>query len=204
MKIQSLPVVLILIIATANTALADSPLTSTYFAGNYPEYPIISYVDSTGMFTEEVAEFLLDKSIPIDAKAALVNAFSWNYDGTENAKIFREYLAKAYNTTTSSLQLSSLKAEELMCLGYFMALDNYFVVDEAINVLEMAAEKKPESFTIQILLALARAQEAMDTNFCQVWKLTSDVLNNESLKRDMKQNSIQQIVDYMILYKSEC
>jgi len=204
MKFRIVPSLLVCLLISVQAVLADSPLTSIYFSANYPEYPIIEKTGYDRTFNDEVAAFLLDKTKPIDAKAALINALGWNYDQTKNAELFRERLAKKYAATTSTLKLSSLNADELMCLGYLMAMDNYFAVDDAINILEMAKSKKPTSFTISIILAMTRAQKAMETDFCKVWTLTTDVLNDKSLKRDMKRNSIQNTIDHMILYKSYC
>ncbi len=187
-----------------SVAKADSPLTSTYFASAYYDYDIVSKAEIAREMNDEVAAFLLNKENPIDAKAAVINAIGWNYDGNSNADKFKEYLAKAHSTTTEKLNLSDLSADELMCLGYLIAMDDYFVVDEAINILEMAVAKKKTSYTINLILAMAKAQKAMDTDFCRVWTLTSAVIQDGSLKRDMKTAAIQAIVDYMILYKADC
>ncbi len=183
---------------------ADSPLTSTYFASSYYEYAIVSKAEVSRTVDDEVAAYLLDKNNPIDVKAAVINAIGWSYDGNGNAKKFREYLAAAHNTTTAQLNLSDLRSDELMCLGYLTGMDDYFQVDDAINMMQMAADKKKSSFTIHMLLAMLQAQKAMDTDFCKVWTLTSAVLNDTSLKRDIKTAAIQAVVDYMILYKSSC
>lgn len=204
MKIRLITFFILCSLLVTSTVKADSPLTSTYFAANYPEYPIIEKSVLDRSFNDEVAAFLLDTKHPIDAKAALINAIGWNYDATHNAEIFRGHLAKKHGTTTAGLQLTSLSSDELLCLGYIMAMDDYFNVDDAINVLEMAKNKKSESFTINIILALVKSQKIMDADYCQVWTLTADVLNDKSLKRDMKRVSIQNIVDYNILYKSDC
>lgn len=183
---------------------ADSPITSTYFATSYYEYPIVGKAEFSRTVDDDVAAFLLDKKNPIDAKAAVINAIGWSYDGADNAKKFRDALAKSHGSTSEQLKLSDLRADELMCLGYLTAMDNYFNVDDAINMLEMAASKNEKSFTIHMILTLVQAQKAMDTNFCKVWTLTSDLLNDKSLKRDMKTAAIQTVVDYMILYKGDC
>lgn len=196
--------IMVLLCLIATVAKADSPLTSTYFASSYYDYPIISSAEIGREVNDEVAAFLLDKNNPIDAKAALINAIGWNYDGNSNATKFKEYLAKAHSTTTEKLDLSDLSADELMCLGYLIAMDDYFVVDEAINILEMAVAKQKTSYTINLILMLAKAQKAMDTDFCRVWTLTSELLQNDTLKRDMKTSAIQSVVDYMILYKADC
>ncbi len=194
----------ILLCLFVSAVKADSPLTSTYFASSYYEYDIVSKAEISRELNDEVAAFLLNKENPIDAKAAVINAIGWNYDGNSNADKFKEYLAKSQGITTEKLNLTDLSADELMCLGYIIAMDDYFVVDEAINILEMAVAKKKSSYTINLILVMAKAQKAMDTDFCKVWTLTSAVVQDGSLKRDMKTSAIQSIVDYMILYKADC
>lgn len=185
-------------------AKADSPLTSTYFAASYYDYPIVSQAEITRGISAEIAAYLLDENNPIDVKAAIINGIGWNYDGTSNSETFKEYLAKSKGITTAQINLDDLSAHELFCLGYLMGMDNYFIVDDAINVLEKAATKNKSSFTIHLILNVTRAQKAMDTDFCKVWKYTSATLNDDTLKRDLKTAAIQSIVDYMILYKDDC
>lgn len=192
------------ILSMAVTAKADSPITSTYFAVNYYEYPIVIAAETARSLTREVADYLLNEDNPIDVKAAVINAIGWNYEGNGNAQTFKEMIAKSKGATTQQLNLNDLSAHELMCLGYFIAMDNYFIVEEAINILEMSAAKNENSFTINMILTMVKGQQAMDTNFCKVWTLTSDLLNDKSLERDIKTAAIQTVVDYMILYKMDC
>lgn len=187
-----------------NTLKADSPLTSTYFAASYYDYPIVSEAEVNRGLNDAVAAYLLNEDNPIDVKAAVINGIGWNYEGNKNSELFKEYLAKSKGITTAQLNLDDLTAHQLFCLGYFMGMDNYFVVDEAINVLEKAAAKNKTSFTIHLVLNITKAQKAMDTDFCKVWKLTAETLNNKTLKRDMKTAAIQSVVDYMLLYKEDC
>ncbi|MEZ5013539.1 MAG: hypothetical protein R2794_04545 [Chitinophagales bacterium] len=186
------------------TVQADSPLTSTYFATSYYSYEIVGAAEKSGALTDEIAAYLLDNKNPVDVKAAVVNALGWSYDGRANAEVFKAYLAKKYNASATSLNLNSLRDDELMCLGYMMAMDNYFVVDDAIEVLDKAIARDTKSFTIHMIHALVSAQKAMDTDWCMVWKLTAQVLQNDTLFRDLKTAATQTIVDYMILYKSDC
>lgn len=188
----------------SNPVKADSPITSTYIATFYYEYPIVAVAETSRSLNDEIAAFLLDPNNLIDVKAAVINAIGWNFDGTANAGMFKQYLAKYHGTTTEQLSLQSLSGDELFCLGYFMAMDNYFVVEDAINVLQMAADKNKTSFTTHLVLAMVEAQKSMDYDWCRVWRLTAEVLNDKSLERDMKTGAIQSIVDYMILYKSSC
>ncbi len=195
----------ILSLCFLNTKLkADSPLTSTYFATAYYNYDMVEKAEFAKELTDEIAGFLLDVNNPIDAKVAVINAIGWSSDMQSRGEKFKEYLAKAHNTTTEKLLLTNMTSDELLCLGYIMAMDDYFVVDEAINILEMAVAKNKTSLTTNLILAMTKAQKAMDTDFCRVWTLTSAVLQDDNLKRDMKTSAIQTIVDYMILYKADC
>lgn len=203
MKKQTLIITLISIFCFYQTK-ADSPLTSTYFAPSYYEYPLVQTAEIGHVLTSEIAAFLLDAKVPIDAKAAIINALGWNYDGQSNSETFKGFLAASKGITAAQINLDNLSGDELFCLGYLKALDDYFVVDDAINMLEKAAVKNKNSFTVHMILNLTKAQKAMDSDFCKVWKLTAEVINDKSLIRDMKTVAIQNIIDYTLLYKSEC
>jgi len=189
---------------SAQPLKADSPLTSTYFANFYYDHAIVSTAETNHALNTEIMTYLADDQTLIDVKAAVINAIGWNYDGNGNAEEFWKFLAAKHGTTSEKLMLNDLSGHELFSYGYLMAMGDYFNVDAAITVLEMAAQKESSSFTVHLFLAVTKAQKAMDTDWCQVWKLTRDVLNDASLKRDMKTAAIQSVVDYMILYKSSC
>ena len=97
-----------------------------------------------------------------------------------------------------------LGADELFCLGYLQLMDDYFHPGKAIPMLELAHQKRVKSFTISIVFALARAQLMMDSDWCQVWKITEEVLQDKQLTEDLRPEAKKIVVDYMILYKNEC
>jgi len=202
-KFFALPV-LVLLLCMASSVKADSPLTSTYFAASYYEFGIVAEAETAHTLTANVMDYLLDPDNPVDVKAAVINAVGWTYESTSNGAIFWDKLAEKKGKTTTSLTLNDLSGHELMCYGYLLAMSDYFDVSRAIPALELAAQKNPESYTVHMILALVRAQKDMDSDWCAVWKHTRSVLNDVTLKRDMKTSAIQTIVDYMILYKSSC
>lgn len=197
-------IIALLIQLSAKSLLADSPLTSTYIANFYYDHAIVSTAESTHGLNQEIMAFLADEHTLIDVKAAVINAIGWSYAGNANASQFWQYLADKHGSTAEKLNLKDLNAHELFSYGYLMALGDYFNVEAAITVLELAAQKQTASFTIHLFLAVTKAQKAMNNDWCQVWQLTSAVLNDTSLKRDLKTAAIQSVVDYMILYKSSC
>lgn len=186
------------------SSYADSPVTSTYFASFYSEYEIVNYAISAGKVDDKISEYLSNENNLIDVKAAVVNAIGWNYDGTTNAVVFRQYLARKYNIPADMLSDKDLTGSELMCLGYFAAMDDYFIVDGALEVLEDAKAKMPESFTVNMIYTIVQAQKVFDTNWCGVWQGMSRLLQQNGLKRDIKTSAIQSVVDYLIIYKPYC
>jgi len=61
------------------------------------------------------------------------------------------------------------KGDELLCMGYLKAMDNYFQVDDALKYAETALLQKPKSYTYQIITALIRAQKASGIDSCKVY-----------------------------------
>jgi len=85
-----------------------------------------------------------------------------------------------------------------------MVMDDYFHPEKALPLLEEAHNMEKDSFAVSIILALAKAQRAFDSDWCEVWKLTEEVLKNKELKQDLRHEATKMIVDYMILYKEYC
>jgi len=52
--------------------------------------------------------------------------------------------------------------------------------------------------------ALIHAQQAIDSDWCEVYKLTDRVRENKELVQDMKEEAIAIIFEYMDLYQDNC
>ncbi len=152
----------------------------------------------------EIAEFLTSPEKPIDVKAAVINALSWRFDGKNNAELYAYYLALLYHVSVAELDTEFLSVDEIFCMGYLTAMDDYFHPEKALPILEEAHKVIKESFTVSIILALTRGQKAMDYDWCEVWRLTEEVLKNKELRQDLRPEAIKMIMDYMILYKEYC
>lgn len=185
---------------------ADSPITSTDFYQVYEDIPMVVKAEqSDGILTKEMAIFLSSDINPIDHKAAVINALSWDIDGKNNASFYLEFLAqKYYGSKIDSATLEPLNGDELLCLGYLRAMDDYFDVLDVLDILYLAWEANDTSFTVSMIFAIVEAQEAMDYDWCEVWLLVEDVLLDEILVMDMRKEAVTIIVDYMRLYEDEC
>ncbi len=187
--------------------LADSPLTSTQISNAYKDYAIIQLASkSNGNLSVDLMDYLYGKSNPIDVKIALINEIAnsgWRIEFKEkkNAAIFLEYLQQK----ESGFSLNgNPNSEILISYAYLKALDNYFDVAEATQWADLAKSRNGESYTVSIVWALIHAQQAMDSDWCEVYNLTNSVRENKGLEKDMKEEAISIIFDYMDIYKDDC
>jgi hypothetical protein len=201
MKYHLYLILAVFFIITPLTVHADSPITSTPFSDAYVDIPEVQRAQAEGMMNLEIAEYLCCDSTPVDVKAAVINALSWDIEGKSNAELFSYYLGLKYQHPLSELDIEALTPDEVFCLGYLLAMDDYFHPEEAIPLLITAEERNKESFTVAIVSALVKAQKKMDSDWAEVWELTEEVLKRKSLIRDMRSDAIDIIIDYMILYK---
>ncbi|MDO8140375.1 MAG: hypothetical protein Q6358_02655 [Candidatus Brocadiales bacterium] len=183
---------------------ADSPITATDFYEAYMDVKMVKRAHLEGVMGLEIAEFLSSPENPIDVKAAVINGLSWRFEGKNNAELYAYYLALLYHLSITELDTAFLSADEIFCLGYLTVMDDYFHPEYAIQLLEEAHEKNKDSFTVSIILAIAKAQRAFDSDWCAIWKLTEEVLQNKELTQDLRPEAVKMIVDYMILYKEYC
>jgi hypothetical protein len=202
-NIYKITVLLSSLFMVAGSLFADSPITSTSFYSAYAEYDIVNKAHEVGVINESIANYLLCDTVAIDVKAAIINALSWNFDGKQNASLLMPYIQKKYKVS-GDINFKKLSADDVFCLGYLTIMDNYFQPDKALKLLTIARDKKPKSYTINIILALVEAQKAMDTDFCRVFKICEEVRTNYSLTQDMKMDALNIIFGYIADYKEYC
>jgi hypothetical protein len=188
-----------------NYLKADSPLTSTEFSQAYREFSIVTEaLEQGGKINDKISKFLADKSKPIDEKMAVINALGWDINGKNNADYFFNYLKKKRKYKDLDNFLNKGRADELLCYAYLKAMDNYFDVKEAFKFAEKALSLNPKSYTFNIITALIKAQIVFRGEWCDVFKSTDAVRNNESLKMDMDESAIVIIFEYMDGYQEYC
>ncbi len=177
---------------------ADSPLTSTDLARGYQESKnVIAAKGAKGILSDELIQFLAGSGA-IAEKIAVINTLSWGDNAMNNANKFKDFLM---NKRKSEDKYS---ADENLCLAYLYGLGNYFKVTQAKKYAELAVGKNPKSFTFQMVLALIKAQEYFESDWCMVYKVCADVRSNTELKQDMAAPSITGIFEYIDLYKNDC
>jgi len=187
----------VLFISTVSV-FADSPLTSTPFNTAYEgSSKVQEALNCNGVISEDLMKFLNSKNNSIALKVAVINAIGWNFEGQGNYVRYNDFLGNKKGK-------GALKAQNLLCLAYLKAMDNYFDCNDALRIADEALALNPKSYTFNIIHALIKAQVLFDVSWCELWNETNIVRNNKSLTMDMNAEAIRIIFEYMDLYKEEC
>jgi hypothetical protein len=148
--------------------------------------------------------FLADKHAPVDVRLAVVNKLGWNFNGTSMGDQLCEYLMGRYKVKNEKKLVKKLDARTLAVYAYARAMSNYFDVTAASELGHQAVKKnKDKSFSVAMAAALIDAQVYLDSDWLMVYKVVANVLHDGSLHLDMRQEAIDDIMDYINLYKGE-
>lgn len=193
-----------LFLSLFKNSFADSPITSTPFSKAYRNEAIIILASNAhGKINTELMDYLLSKN-PIEIKVALINELGWEGEGKINANIFLGYVMSTKGYMTEDELQRKAKPEELLCIAYLKAMDNYFDVNKAIAYADLALSKNSRSYTFQLISSLIKAQAAMEHDWCAVYSLADRVRMNKDLRMDMKAEAYKIIFEYMDEYKNYC
>ena len=185
---------------------ADSPLTSTHFADAYSDHPMVQMACEEMQYdiSTTLLNFLANKNEPVDVRLAVVNKIGWNFDGTTVGAQLGEYLMGRYGAKNEAKLVKKLDAGTLAVYAYAKARSNYFDVKAACELGHQAVKKnKNKSFSVAMISALIDAQVYLDSDWGMIYKVVADVLHDGSLHLDMRQEAIDNIMDYINLYQSE-
>lgn len=185
---------------------ADSPLTSTHFAEAYSDHPMVQMADEMMQhdMPTTLLNFLANKNEPVDVRLAVINKIGWNFDGTTVGAQLGEYLMGRYGAKDEKKLVKKLDAGTLAVYAYAKAMSNYFDVKAASELGHQAVKKnKNKSFSVAMASALIDAQVYLDSDWGMVHKVVADVLHDGSLHLDMRQEAIDNIMEYINLYQGE-
>lgn len=216
--IPYVPAIVCCIVATAPAALADSPLTSTDFAAAYQDVKVVQQADRNGL-NERVLKALSDPKVPQDVRAAIVNQIGWSNEPQQNATIYLDYIARRKNTQPSRITLAMLTSQEAMALGYLLAMDNRFSLEQPIggsgevqqadslSLLDTAVAKSPDDFSVNLIHSLVQSQYEFDRgpeNWCAVYETVQGTVEEFQGERNMRPEAVDIIMDYIGIYEDNC
>ncbi|MDH5179427.1 MAG: hypothetical protein OEZ39_15255 [Gammaproteobacteria bacterium] len=195
---------IILCLLLSRPVFADSPLTSTDFYQAYQDLPAVQMIINDRGLSEKSAALLVDDQTPMDHAAAMVNALGWDFNGKANAVRFVELLRQVRPDIANKIDTSSEPARVLFLRGYMKALDNYFDVAEASEMVKRAQGKLPNDFTVALITTLVIAQDDKKYTWCDRYMFPTGVIQQFHGRQNMRQKAVDIIMEYMILYKEYC
>ena len=193
----------IALLLTFTASWADSPLTSTHFADAYSDHEMVQMASELMQndIPTTLLNFLADKHQPVDVRLAVINKIGWNFDGTSVGEQLGQYLMGRYKAQNEKKLVKKLDAGTLAVYAYAKAMSNYFDVKAASELGHIALKKnKNKSFSVAMIAALIDAQIYLDSDWSMVYRVVADVLHDGSLHLDMRQEAIDNIMDYINLY----
>lgn len=192
---------LFLLLSAASRLQADSPLTSTLFHGAYAKQKMVKHAESSHTMDATLAKFIWKKKKKLGEIGAVCAALGWSSNGSQNAQKLLDW-CKSNQKGVHNWR--DLPGHVMMAYGYLLALDDYFHPHPAEEVLREAKELLPESFTAHMLHALAAAQIAFESDWCEVYQIADRVDSSEELNRDLNDEARSIIMEYMNLYQESC
>jgi hypothetical protein len=202
---------LILILLISQYTFADSPLTSTDFYKAYIDVPLVQdALKCKGKITNEMMEYIDNDANPLEVKLAIINAIGWNVKGNKSSKLYFKFVMnkKKYKSDFGGDYTAfnwNATADELICYAYMKALDNYFDVTDAFEVAGMALKKNPNSFAVNMIYNLIKAQGLIPYGeTCYAIKMFNTLKNNPNLTADMKKEAMPFIFEYMDDIGKDC
>ena len=193
----------IALMLTFTASWADSPLTSTHFADAYSDHEMVQMANELmqNEIPTTLLNFLANKNEPVDVRLAVINKIGWNFDGTSVGEQLGQYLMGRYKAQNEKKLVKKLDAGTLAVYAYAKAMSNYFDVKAASELGHQAVKKnKNKSFSVAMASALIDAQIYLDSDWSMVYKVVADVLHDGSLHLDMRQEAIDNIMEYINLY----
>jgi len=199
-------IICIFFVSCCMLSWADSPLTSTNFSDAYADEPMVVLAGEHGLgdrIPVELLSFLADKKAPVDVRLAVVNRLTW-FSETNDFTQFENYLIKRFKAKDRWKLQKKLDASTLAVYAYAMAVSNRSDLQEASDLVHHAVEKdKEHSFSVAMACALIEAQMHFDNNWSMIYPTVAAVVNDGTLKRDMRQKAIDIIMEYIGLYEKE-
>lgn len=186
---------------------ADSPLTSTHFANAYADHPMVTMARNMANTSDAIVpaallDFLADDSQPTDVRLAVVNQIGWNSEGKTSGEQLKQHLMKKLNVKTERKMAKKLDASTLAVYAYAKAMSDYFDVKAARHLAHKAVRNNTtHSYSVAMASALIDAQYYLDNDISKLYNAVNKVNKNKSLKRDMSQQAIDIIMEYINLYK---
>jgi hypothetical protein len=199
-KLLALP----LLVFFTLSLIAREPVTLVRFYDNYMSDQNVQNSEKFGTLDGNAARYLMDQNVGIEYKAAVINALI-DSENKNNASTLAMHLGRKYGKPFDQLDYGQLNGHELFALGYLKIIDKDGDPTEGLPLLEKAKQLLPNSYTVNIIYALAKAEELIKKgDECEAWQTAEAVKNNFTLTKDLSPATAEAIIAEVEPYKTAC
>jgi hypothetical protein len=193
------------IVLLATSVIAGGVNTAPGFYKSYLDNETVVIAEN-GNLDGRIGGVLATDDLTIDEKAAIIDALAssdnWNVNNVETFKMF---LGRINKMSFENLEYSRLSGADLFVLGYLMLVDKNSSDEEALNLLEMAKTKLPQSRTVNLIYLLAKVNSlAEKSDWCAAKKIIDSVKASDSLTNDMKPEAVETIFGSLAGVAEKC
>lgn len=155
-------------------------------------------------------EYIYNDKNPLEVKLSIINAVGWNHKGFKNSQNFFKFVInkKKYKSDFGGDYTAfnwNATGDELICYAYMKALDNYFDVSDAFEVAALALKKNPNSFSVNMIYYLIKAQGLTTYGeSCYASKNFNSIIINQNLTMDMRKEAMPFVFEYMDEIGKDC
>lgn len=196
---------------------ADSPLTSTNFWKAYENVKTVNYIHENGLNSKGL-KLLGSKKISSLDKIAAINSMGFAKKNTElfeayllskrkglTADVFEFLKTTTEGTPVENEQTKLLSGDDLVCWSYLQAMEDYFHPKLAMRGAFFAFMRDPKNMAYGTVAGLISSQKAFDTNWCSVYKISKELIEDTEYENNLLNAEAQKIImDYIGLYKDDC
>ena len=158
----------------------------------------------------ECDKYINSETNSLEVKLAIINAIGWNVKGNKSSKLYFKFVMnkKKYKSDFGGNSTAfnwNATADELICYAYMKALDNYFDVSDAFEVAGLALNKNPNSFAVNMIYNLIKAQGLTSyREYCSASKMFNTLKDNPNLTANMKNEAMPFVFEYMDDIGKDC
>jgi hypothetical protein len=220
--------------AVAPHAYADSPLTSSNYWRAYVDVEAVQEANLTKQPDHlwhknsslpnenpdpKVYAHLLDPTIPLDVKAAIVDARGVRevkaspYPELGDPTGMKEALEKKYHGPIDKIA-SRIAIDEEFAYAYLQAMNDPRHPNRYLPTFRKVAKAKPKNFTAAAVLLMVESTAALsdmkaanvkaDVAYCKIWRDFTKLDQDKVLQRDLRPAAWAAIMKYIGDYQPYC
>ena len=144
-------------------------------------------------------DMLIDPELTVEQRLCVVNYIGWNNDGQHHFEELVDHYVKVQRYSSAKQAFAAMDGAMLTVFAYVRAMDDYYVVDDALRLADEAVRRSPVSRAAAMVQALIRGQQLTDdmTRWNDIYTACHRVETNAKLNHDLSPAAVNAIMEYI-------